>query len=172
MKFELEKTNSLSKKSKSDINLNHSKPDHYKATEVLCMAIVLSFITLMTLISSNQLMVNSPTQIVYGLGTQFSVGTFNHTGLEQNTQAFLNNLQQKGGPPIYTLSPDKARAVLSGLQDSHPVQKLSADIENRTIPGGPNAKGISITIVRPSNGSNETPCSNVLSWWWMGLRRL
>ena len=40
------------------------------------------------------------------------------------------------GPPIYTLSPDKARGVLSGLQASTPVQKLPADVENRTIPGG------------------------------------
>ena len=57
--------------------------------------------------------------------------------LEQNARAFLESLQQQGGPPIYTLSPDKARAVLSGLQASSSVQKLPADIENRTIPGGP-----------------------------------
>ena len=76
--------------------------------------------------------------------------------LEQNARAFLESLQQQGGPPIYTLSPDKARAVLSGLQASSPVQKLPADIENRTIPGGsPNATEISITIVRPPNSSNE-----------------
>ncbi len=90
------------------------------------------------------------------MGTQFSLGTFNHTGLEQNTRAFLDNLQQKGGPPIYTLSPEKARAVLSGLQASIPVQKLPDDIENRTIPGGPDGKDISITIVRPPNSSNQT----------------
>jgi acetyl esterase len=64
-------------------------------------------------------------------------------------------LQQQGGPPIYTLSPDKARAVLSGLQTSTPVQKLQADVENRTIPGGSNSKDVSITIVRPRNSSVE-----------------
>jgi acetyl esterase len=53
-----------------------------------------------------------------------------YSELEQNARAFLNNLQQKGGPPIYTMSPDNARAVLSGLQASSPVQKLPADIEN------------------------------------------
>ncbi|MGA8565747.1 MAG: alpha/beta hydrolase [Nitrososphaeraceae archaeon] len=52
--------------------------------------------------------------------------------------------------------PDQARAVLSGLQASGTVQKLPAEIENRTIPGGPNAKEISITIVRPQSNSNET----------------
>jgi acetyl esterase len=112
--------------------------------------IALSLITLATI--SN----NGASQVAYGLGTQFSLGTYNYTGLEQNTQAFLDNLQQQGGPPIYTLSPDKARAVLSGLQASYPVQKLPADIENRTIPGGPNATDVSITIVRPPSISNQT----------------
>jgi acetyl esterase len=78
-----------------------------------------------------------------------------YSELEQNAQAFLNNLQQKGGPPIYTMSPDNARAVLSGLQASYPVQKLPADVENRTIADGPDGKEISITIVRPANSSNE-----------------
>jgi acetyl esterase len=53
------------------------------------------------------------------------------------------------------MSPDNARAVLSGLQASYPVQKLPADVENRTIPDGPDGKEISITIVRPANSSNE-----------------
>jgi acetyl esterase len=80
-----------------------------------------------------------------------------HSELEQNARAFLDNLQQKVGPPIYTMSPDNARAVLSGPQVSIPAQKLSADIENRTIPGGsPDDKDISITIDRPPNSSNET----------------
>ncbi len=113
-------------------------------------AIILSLITL------SIIFINATTQVAYGLGTQLSLGTYNYTGLEQNTRAFLNNLQQQGGPPIYTLSPEKARVVLSGLQASYPFQKLPADIENRTIPGGPNATEISITIVRPPNSSNET----------------
>jgi acetyl esterase len=75
--------------------------------------------------------------------------------LEQNARTLLNNLQQAGGPPIYTLSPDKARTVLSGLQAGSPVQKLPADIEYRTIPGGPDSREISITIVRPPKSSNE-----------------
>jgi acetyl esterase len=83
------------------------------------------------------------------LAPQFSLGTFNHTGLEKQTQAFLDDLQEKGGPPIYTLSPEKARAVLSGLQASVEVKKLPAEIENRTIPGGPGGNDTSITLVRP-----------------------
>ena len=66
----------------------------------------------------------------------------------------METLQQNPGPPLYTLSPQQACAVLSGLQAS-PIKKLSAEIENRTIPGGPTGE-ISIQIVRPPSNSNET----------------
>jgi acetyl esterase len=78
-----------------------------------------------------------------------------YSEIEQNARALLNNLQQQGGPPIYTLSPDNAREVLSKLQANVPVQKLPADIENHTIPDGPDGKDVSITIVRPANSSHE-----------------
>ena len=127
-------------------------PNRWSARSMIGGGVII--ISLITLVASS--MINSNPQVASGLGTQFSLGTYNHTGLEQNTRAFLDNLQQKGGPPIYTLSPDKTRAVLSGLQASIAVQKLPADIENRTISGGPGGKDISITIVRPQNGSNQT----------------
>jgi acetyl esterase len=79
-----------------------------------------------------------------------------YNGLEQNTRTFLDNLQQKGGPPINTLSPYDARTVLSRLQASVPVKQLPAIIENRTIPGGHVGKDVSITIVRPPESINET----------------
>lgn len=76
-------------------------------------------------------------------------------GVEQHTRAFLESLQQNPGPPLYTLSPEKARAVLTGLQASIPVKKLPADIENRTVPGGPDNTDVSVQIVRPQGSSNE-----------------
>ena len=79
-----------------------------------------------------------------------------HSQLEQNARAFIDTLQQKVGPPIYTMLPYDTHAVLSGLQASIPLKKLPADIKNRTIPGSPNATEISTTIVRPPNRSNET----------------
>jgi acetyl esterase len=109
------------------------------------MAVVVLF--LLTLVT---IFISGTTQVTYGLST------YNYTGLEQNTKAFLENLQRNPGPPLYTLSPENARAVLSGLQANSPVQKIPADIENRTIPGGPNATEIFITIVRPQNSTNET----------------
>lgn len=95
-------------------------------------------------------------QIGHDLATKFSLGTFNHNGLEKLTRAFLNDLQEKGGPAIFTLSPEKARAVLSELQAGVTVKMLPAEIENRTIPGGPSENDTSITIVRPPNSRNET----------------
>ena len=91
-----------------------------------------------------------------------------YSELEENTRAFLDNLQQKGGPPIYTLSPHDARAVLSGLQASIPVKKAPADIEKRTIPGGPDGKDISITIVRPPNNSSENETLPVIMFFHGG----
>src|ERR671910_2879293 len=75
--------------------------------------------------------------------------------IEQKTRTFLESLQEQGGPPIYTLSPKEARAVLSNLQASNPVPMLPADIESRTIPGGPNGQ-ISIHIVRPPGNKERT----------------
>ena len=130
--------------------VNATIPNLWYSRSVVKGGIALSLIALAII-----LIICAP-QVGYGLATQFSLGTFNHTGLEKHTQAFLDDLQQKGGPPIYTLSPEKARAVLSGLQASIPVKKLPAVIENRTISGGPSGQDISITIVRPANGSNQT----------------
>jgi acetyl esterase/lipase len=84
----------------------------------------------------------------------------NYTGVERTTRAFLESLQQNPGAPIYTLSPEKARAVISNLQ-AGPVSKLSVDIENYTIPGRPNSKDILIQVFRPrssnsSSNKNET----------------
>ena len=84
------------------------------------------------------------------------MNTSSFKGVEQRTRTFLESLQQNPGPPLYTLSPEQARAVLSGLQASIPVKKLPADIEDRTVPGGPDNTDISIQIVRPPGGSNET----------------
>jgi acetyl esterase len=135
--------------------ISATNPNRWYTKYTLGAGIALSLIALAIIF------INSTTQVGYGLATQFSLGTFNHTGypglgLEPATKAFLDGLQQKGGPPIYTLSPEKARAVLSELQASIPVKKLPAIIENRTIPGGPGGKDISITIVRPANSSNQT----------------
>lgn len=75
--------------------------------------------------------------------------------LERNTDQFIQALAAKGGPPIYKLSIEEARKVLDGAQ-AGPVNKLPAQIEDRTIPGGPTGE-ISIRIVRPIKSSGKLP---------------
>src|SRR6185437_6058810 len=72
------------------------------------------------------------------------------TNLDPNIAGFLQKLEAQGGPPLYTLSPNDARAVLSRVQQSVKVAAPPADIEDRTINGGPTGQ-ISLRIVRPQN---------------------
>lgn len=76
-----------------------------------------------------------------------------YTGVEQNTRAFLEKLLLSTGPPLYKLSPEQARGVLSGLQAGN-IQKLPADIETRTLHGGSIGE-VSISIVRPPNSGDR-----------------
>src|ERR1700730_14980367 len=69
---------------------------------------------------------------------------------------FLKGLDAQGGPPLYTLSPAEARNVLVSIQRSVNVTKLPADIEDRTIPGGPTGQ-ISLRIVRPQGNTTTLP---------------
>ena len=95
-----------------------------------------------------QFSLNNNNPLVYG------VETHTYLTVENNTKLFLEKLQQSGGPPLYTLTPSEARTVLSGLQAA-PIEKLPAEIENKTIPVGPNDE-ISIQIVKPPGTGNET----------------
>ncbi len=111
-------------------------------------------IILTTFAVSGSLFLNSNTLLVYGMESS------NYSTVEKNTKIFLENLQQSGGPPIYTLTPTEARKVLSGLQASSlekvpPAENPPAVIENKTIPGGPNGE-ISIQIVKPQGSDNKT----------------
>ena len=70
--------------------------------------------------------------------------------VEPATKKFLESLQ---GPPLYTLTPNEARMVLSGLQ-SQDVQKLPTEIDDHIIPSG--QKGtIKIKVVRPLGSKDE-----------------
>jgi acetyl esterase len=75
--------------------------------------------------------------------------------LEPKTQAFIDSLDAAGGPPLYTLTPDAARAVLADAQAA-PVEKLPADIEDTTFPVGPTGS-VKIRIVRPQDGRARCP---------------
>ncbi len=75
--------------------------------------------------------------------------------LDPIIQTFVNALTAKGGTPLYKLSPKDARKVLFDLQAA-PVEKLPADIEDRSIPVGPKGS-VNIRIIRPQGNKNVLP---------------
>ena len=76
-------------------------------------------------------------------------------GIDSITRAFLERVNADTGPQLYELSPKDARAVLLKIQ-AIDVPKLSADIEDRDLPTGPNGK-VSVRIVRPKGNTQTLP---------------
>ena len=74
--------------------------------------------------------------------------------LEPVTQEFVNSLV--GAPPIYTLSPDAARDVLTGAQKSVKVTLAPASSEDRVLNVGPKGR-TEIRVYRPENVSGQLP---------------
>jgi acetyl esterase len=72
-------------------------------------------------------------------------------GIEPVTRAFLESLNAAKGPQIYEIPVEEGRAAFTRLQDV-PVTKLPADIEDRTVPGGPTGQ-VGIRILRPKGST-------------------
>ncbi len=75
--------------------------------------------------------------------------------LEPAAQALADALAANDGPPLYTLSPADARAVLDQAQ-SGDVPMAPGEIEDHTLPGGPDGT-VSITLVRPADHNGSLP---------------
>jgi len=73
--------------------------------------------------------------------------------MEPTTRAFLEKINAMRGPQLYEMSAEDARKTLNKVQ-AIDVPKLSADVEEKKIPGGPKGQ-IPIRIIRPK-GSTET----------------
>jgi len=73
--------------------------------------------------------------------------------LELHTQQFIDSLA--GAPPIYTLSPPEARAVLTRAQ-CIPVGRPSAQIDDMAWPVGPTGS-VPIRVIRPVGGAEVLP---------------
>ena len=77
------------------------------------------------------------------------------SGVDPTIKAFLDTLDSLGRPEVYELSVEEARAEMSRAQAGD-VAKLPADIEDRTIPAGPQGQ-ISIRIIRPKGNDRTLP---------------
>lgn len=75
--------------------------------------------------------------------------------LEPAAQALADALAAAGDPPLYTLSPADARAVLDQAQAGE-VTMAPAEIEEHTIPGGPSGT-VAITVVKPVDRNGSLP---------------
>jgi acetyl esterase len=87
--------------------------------------------------------------------TSIRPATVTHVALEPAAQALADSLAVAGGPPLYMLSPNDARAVLDQAQ-SGSVLMAPAEIEERVIPGGPDGT-VSITVVKPVDSNGRLP---------------
>lgn len=75
--------------------------------------------------------------------------------LEPAAQAMADALAAGGGPPLYSLSPRDARAVLDRAQ-SGSVAMAPAEIEDHTIPDGLDGT-VSVTVVKPTARNGSLP---------------
>ena len=81
--------------------------------------------------------------------------TAGNPNVEHDIQAFLEGLAAAGGPPIETLSPVDARAVLVGAQKSVPVDLEPCDVSEKVITV--DGEDIVLTIVRPAGVTETLP---------------
>jgi acetyl esterase len=75
--------------------------------------------------------------------------------LDATIERFLQALAMQGGPPLYILSPEEARAVLAGVQTGQGL-RFEADSEDCTISAGPTGE-IALRIVRPRDLPGPLP---------------
>jgi acetyl esterase len=74
--------------------------------------------------------------------------------LERGTQAFIDSLAD--AKPLYTLSPEAARAVLTDAQKSVPVTLAPASVEDRVLNVGPKGR-TNIRVYRPPAARGALP---------------
>jgi len=75
--------------------------------------------------------------------------------LDPKTQAFLDAVAAKGGPPIYTLSYEEARKVLEDAQAGN-APKAPVQSEDQTLNTGRGGQ-VSIRIYRPQHPTSPPP---------------
>jgi acetyl esterase len=74
--------------------------------------------------------------------------------LERSTQALIDSLAD--AQPLYTLSPEAARAVLTSAQKSVPVKLAPASVEDRVLHVGPTGR-TNIRVYRPAAARGALP---------------
>ena len=92
------------------------------------------------------------TLLALSVSSAFAAGD---SGVEHNTQAFLDALNSGTGKPIEQLSRKDARAVLVGAQSGVKLTLPKADVSEKTIKV--DGQSISLNIVRPAGVKGTLP---------------
>lgn len=92
------------------------------------------------------------TLLALSIGNAFAAET---SGVEHNTQAFLDALAAGGGKPLEQLSPKDARAVLTGAQASVKVDLSGVEVSDKAIKV--DGQTINLKVVRPAKVKGELP---------------
>lgn len=90
--------------------------------------------------------------LALAVNSAFAAGS---PGVEHTTQGFLEALAASGGKPLETLTPQDARAVLSGAQAGVKVDLSGIRVERRTIQA--DGQPLEIRVVRPEGAKGELP---------------
>lgn len=90
--------------------------------------------------------------LFFALDTAVAFGA-GSPGVEQNTQKFLEALEQGGGKPLEQLSPKDARAVLTGAQQG--AKLPPADVSQKTIRA--DGKPLKLVVVKPKGARGTLP---------------
>src|SRR5258708_2701314 len=80
----------------------------------------------------------------------------NQPVLDPTTQFFLKYLEEGNYPELYTLPVPEARVQFAKGQAAVPVTLLPADVEQRTLPVGPQGR-VEVMIVRPKGSKSPLP---------------
>lgn len=79
----------------------------------------------------------------------------NEPNLSKITRKFLENLQNRGGKPIYELTPEEARLFLINLQcETH--KEIEADVYDKAVFTGENGT-VNLRIIRPKGVQEKLP---------------
>jgi acetyl esterase len=85
----------------------------------------------------------------------FQISAVSYKNVDPKMAHFLQDLAKQDGPPIYTLSPQKARKVLDDFQVPS-VGILSADVQDIMIPdSSKKSQKISLRMIRPVKSKNK-----------------
>lgn len=100
-----------------------------------------------------------------------SLFTTTKPNLTQDTLNFIEQLEEKGDPPLYTLTPEEARQVLINAQ-SGPIAKPEVEIRDMDLPVGPTGN-VSVRLVRPKGAKANQRCIFYLygGGWVMGNKQ-